>query len=173
MSELPRRRLLAVTGTALTGAVAGCTGSDEDAGNGNGNGDGSGNGDGNETGDESGGPSGTLLGEISVENLNDESHTVDVIVEFGGDPEHWSTHELAADSGAELERNWSTEPGAFNIVFRLDGGEPTQVTPAKWNDPDCINVFALVTRNGELKILSDTDVGACGDGDATVDDAEA
>jgi len=32
MSELPRRRLLAVTGTALTGAVAGCTGSDEDAG---------------------------------------------------------------------------------------------------------------------------------------------
>jgi len=46
MSELPRRRLLAVTGTALTGAVAGCTGSDEDAGNGNGNGDGSGNGDG-------------------------------------------------------------------------------------------------------------------------------
>ncbi|MFB1065608.1 hypothetical protein [Natrinema sp. H-ect4] len=173
MSELPRRRLLAVTGTALTGAVAGCTGSDEDAGNGNGNGDGSGNGDGNETGDESGGPSGTLLGEISVENLNDESHTVDVIVEFGGDPEHWSTHELAADSGAELERNWSTEPGAFNIVFRLDGGEPTQVTPAKWNDPDCINVFALVTRNGELKILSDTDGGACGDGDATVDDAEA
>ncbi|MFC6766969.1 hypothetical protein [Natrinema soli] len=173
MSELPRRRLLAVTGTALTGAVAGCTGSDEDAGNGNGNGDGSGNGDGNETENESGGPSGTLLGEISVENLNDESHTVDVIVEFGGDPEHWSTHELAADSGAELERNWSTEPGAFNIVFRLDGGEPTQVTPAKWNDPACINVFALVTRNGELKILSDTDGGACGDGDATVDDAEA
>jgi len=58
-------------------------------------------------------------------------------------------------------------------VFRLDGGEPTQVTPAKWNDPDCINVFALVTRNGELKILSDTDGGACGDGDATVGDAEA
>ncbi|WP_226039790.1 hypothetical protein [Natrinema sp. DC36] len=175
MSELPRRRLLAVTGTALTGAVAGCTGSDDDAGNGNG--DGSGNGDGNEPTAPENEPTdatnGTLLGKISVENLNDESHTVDVIVEFGGDPEHWSTHELAADSGAELERNWSTEPGAFNIMFRLDGGEPIQVTPAKWNDPDCINVFALVTRNGELKILSDTDGGACGDGDATVDDAEA
>ncbi|QLK24499.1 hypothetical protein HYG81_10215 [Natrinema zhouii] len=175
MIKLPRRRLLAATGTVLTGAVAGCMGSDEDTGNENGNGNGDDDGDGSTAPEtkSTDATSGTLLGEISVENLNNEPHTVDVIVEFDDDPEHWSTHELAADSGAELERNWSTEPGAFNVMFRLDGGEPVQVTPAKWNDPTCINVFALVTRNGELKILSDTDGGACGDGDATVDDAEA
>lgn len=172
MSELPRRRLLAVTGTALTGAVAGCTGSDEDAGNGNGNGDGSGNGDGNETENESGGPSGTLLGEISVENLDDAAHTVDTIVEFDDGPEHWSTHELAGNDGIDLERNWSTDPGTFRVMFRLDGGSPTQVTPKRWNDPDCVNVFALVEGDGELTIGGDTDGGPCGEGDAELDDAE-
>ncbi|ELY65464.1 hypothetical protein [Natrinema versiforme] len=173
MTELPRRRLLAATGTALTGAVAGCMGSDD------GNGDG-GNGDENEsasadpeTGSETTeATSGTLLGEISLENIDDEAHTIDVIVEFGDGPEHWSTNELAEDEGAELERNWPTESGSFSVMFRLDGGEPMQVTPARWNDPDCVNVFAMVGRDGQLKILSDTEGGPCGDGDVDLDDAE-
>ncbi|WP_226482125.1 hypothetical protein [Natrinema amylolyticum] len=175
MNELPRRRLLAATGTALTGAVAGCMGSDDengDGGNGNGNGDGDESAD-PETGSETTeAASGTLLGEISLENLDDGTHTIDVIVEFGDGPEHWSTHELAEDSGAKLERNWPTESGSFSVMFRLDGGKPTQVTPARWNDPDCVNVFAMVDRNGELTVLSDTDGGPCGDGDTALDDAE-
>ncbi|MGQ3412876.1 hypothetical protein ACT4ML_11525 [Natrinema sp. LN54] len=173
MNELPRRRLLAATGTALTGAVAGCMGGDD--GNGDG---GNGNGDGDESADPETGSetteaaSGTLLGEISLENMHDEAHTIDVIVEFGDGPEHWSTHELPENDGAELERNWPTEPGSFSVMFRLDGGEPTQVTPARWNDPDCVNLFAMIGRNGELTVPSTTEGGPCSSGDATLDDAE-
>ncbi|RZH68826.1 hypothetical protein [Natrinema altunense] len=169
MRDYPRRRLLAATGTALTGAVAGCTGSD---GNGDGNGEENGNSDRDAAAsDPDSGADGTLLGTISLENLDDETHTIDAIVEFGDGPEHWSTHELTGDSGVELERNWPSDPGDFRVMFRLDGGEPTQVTPAELGDSSCVNVFALVDRNGELKILSDTDGGPCGDGDAAVDDA--
>ncbi|WP_222915694.1 hypothetical protein [Natrinema sp. SYSU A 869] len=173
MSELPRRRLLAATGTALTGTVAGCMGSDW-------NGDESGESEKtepdttepepkNET-DEA--PTGTLLGKISLENLDDETHTIDAIVEFDDGPEHWSTHELSGDNGVELERNWPSDPGDFRVMFRLDGGEPTQVTPAGLGKSSCVNIFALIDRNGGLKVLSDTDGGPCGDGDAALDDAE-
>lgn len=175
MGALPRRRLLAVTGTALTGAVAGCTGSDD---SGNGNGDGSEDGDDSTDGggggtDADAGSSGTLLGNIVVENLDDTSHSVDVIVEFDGEPEHWSTHALEGGEGIDLERNWSSEPGAFRVLVRLDGGDPTQITPERWNGPDCVNVFVLVGREGGLTISGDTGGGPCGEGEATVDETES
>lgn len=170
MSELPRRRLLAATGTTLTGAVAGCTGSDEDDDNTE-NEDGNGSDDGTE--DEADAPSGTLLGEIAVENLDDAQHTVDVIVEFDGEPEHWSTHTLESGNGAGLERNWSTDPGAFRVLARLDGGDPVQITPERWNEPDCVNVFVLIGRDGELTTSGDTDGGPCGEGEASVEGTDA
>ncbi|WP_049924422.1 hypothetical protein [Halopiger djelfimassiliensis] len=170
MSDLPRRRLLAGTGTVLTGAIAGCSSSDDDESDAEENDD---------EPDESGSDpattdagsdvtaapgSGTLLGDISVENLHDDQHTVDVMVEVDGEIEHWTTHELEADSGTALERTWSTEPGSLRVLVRLDNGEPTQITPAKWNDPACLNVYAMVDRDGELTILGDTDDGPCSDG---------
>ncbi len=174
MGELSRRRLLAATGTALTGAVAGCTGSDD---SGNGNGDGSGNGNGSTDGDDAtggdgDGSGGTLLGNVVVENLDDAAHSVDVIVEFDGEPEHWSTHAIEGGRGVDLERDWSTEPGAFRVLVRLDGGDPVQITPERWNDPDCVNVFVLIGREGGLTISGDTGGGPCGEGEATVDEAE-
>lgn len=174
MGAIPRRRLLAVTGTALTGAVAGCTGSD-DSGNGNGDGDGSTDGDdptGSDGTDSDEGSSGTLLGNVVVENLDDAAHSVDVIVEFDGEPEHWSTHGLEGGEGVDLERDWSSEPGAFRVLVRLDGGDPTQITPERWNGPDCVNVFVLIGREGGLTISGDTGGGPCGEGEATVDEAE-
>ncbi|OLZ42446.1 hypothetical protein A6E15_16405 [Natrinema saccharevitans] len=172
MGAIPRRRLLAVTGTALTGAVAGCTGSDD---SGNGNGDGSTDGDdstGNDGTDADEGAGGTLLGNVVVENLDDTSHSVDVIVEFDGEPEHWSTHGLEGGEGVDLERDWSTEPGAFRVLVRLDGGDPTRITPERWNGPNCVNVFVLIGREGGLTISGDTGGGPCGEGEATVDEAE-
>ncbi|SIS10165.1 hypothetical protein [Natronorubrum thiooxidans] len=173
MSDLPRRRLLAVTGTALTGAVAGCSGSDDDP-----------------TEDDDADPDdepdveptetgsttdveGTILGEITIDNVDETAHTVDVIVEFDREIEAWETTALEANETVTLERSWSTDPGQVRVTARLDHGEPVAVTPARWNEPDCLNLYVRIDREDELAFLSDTGSGPCGDGDADIDDAEA
>ncbi|ELY45680.1 hypothetical protein [Natronorubrum sulfidifaciens] len=176
MNELPRRKLLAVTGTALTGAVAGCSGSDDDP-------DDSTEADDPDAGDEadpepsetdsSTGVAGTVLGDVIVDNSGETEHTVDVLVEFDREIEAWSTETLEANEDVTLERNWPTDPGQFRVVARLDQGEPVEITPARWNDPDCLNLYVRIGREGTLTFLSDTSGGPCGDGDADIDDAEA
>ncbi|MXV61494.1 hypothetical protein GS429_05330 [Natronorubrum sp. JWXQ-INN-674] len=178
MSELPRRRLLAVTGTTLTAAVAGCSSSD--------------NGDENEdNGDaadpdsdldpdsENGEPDtesttavdGTVLGDITIDNLNATAHSVDVIVEFDGEIEAWETASLESDSGVTLERSWPSDPGEFRVTARLDEAELSEITSAE-RDPDCLNLFVRIDRDGDLAFLTNTDGGPCGDGAADLDDAE-
>ncbi|WP_276254899.1 hypothetical protein [Halomontanus rarus] len=160
MSDITRRRVLAASGVVATGAMAGCLGDSAEA-----------DGDGGQ--EES--PSGTVLGNITVESLSDQSHTVDVIVEFDGEIEDWSTHELGPeDGGDELERNWPTTAGSFRVRARLDTERLTEVTPATWNDPDCLNLLVLVDRADELRILSDPTGGPCEGGDeSSVDDGES
>lgn len=155
MSELTRRRVVAVAGAAGTAAVAGCLGAAAgDATN-------------ESTGDrpteaDAASETGTVLGEIGVENLDDDEHTVDVLVEYEGEIEHWSTHELNAESsGATLEGEWPTEAGEFRVTARLDGDAVEQATAAKWNDPACLNLVILVGRDGEIRTAGDTAGGAC------------
>src|SRR6056297_1587847 len=172
MSDLSRRRLLATTGTVCTGAVAGCMGSGDKTDESGGNGDDeptddSGN-DGNATADTEG----TLLGDITVDNLDQSAHTIDVIVEFDREIEAWATDALEASGGTTLERNWPSEPGQFRVTVRLDQSEPVEVTPADWNDPSCLNLFVRVDRNGELTVLSDTSSGPCSAGDASDGDTD-
>ena len=170
MTDLSRRRLLAVTGTACTGAVAGCMGSDGTEGNGDGRSDSEADGnDGSTTTD----PEWTRLGDITVDNLDDAAHTIDVIVEFDRTIESWATENLAAGGGATLERNWPSEPGQFRVTVRLDQGEPVEVTPADWNEPSCLNLFVRVDRNGELTVLSDTSSGPCSGDDTSDGDTDA
>ncbi|AFZ72885.1 hypothetical protein [Natronobacterium gregoryi] len=179
--SLSRRQLLAGTGTAFVGVTAGCS-ANEDGDGANDDEDGAGGGDANETsngGDETAdpetgsdidaGPDETVLGEITVENVHDEPHTVDVIVEFDGEIEHWTTHELAAGNGLTLEREWRTGEDSFRVMARLDEEPPIQVDAGTWNDPDCLNLLALIDRNGDLSLLGDTDGGPCGGGDADFD----
>lgn len=181
MSDLPRRRLLALGGTALTGTIAGCSGSadegDPDADSNSDDGESDGNGNENENGTDSSsdsdgadGASGTLLGNVDVENLDNDAHTINVIVEFDGDIEHWSTHELDAGAGATLEQGWPQEAGEFRVILRLDDGEPVQDTAASWNDPDCLNLLVTINRSGALTTHADTSSGPCGDGDASFDE---
>lgn len=159
--NLSRRQLLAGVGTALAGVGAGCstvrpTGDE--------------NGDANDTdepeaesevGTEA---SGTTLGEISVENVHGRAHELDVVVEFGGEIEHWTTAELETGEGTTLERAWSSEPGQFRVMARLDEEDPVQVRPETWNEPDCLDLLVWVDRDGELAILSDTDGSYCENG---------
>lgn len=143
MSELTRRRLLAVGGVTAAAAVAGCSSSSASE-------------------DENDPADGTVLGDVSVENLHADEHTIDVIVEFDEEIVHWSTHHLDAnDSGADLEREWPSDPGDVRLTVRLDEDEVTHVTPARWNDPSCLNLTILLDRSGELTVLSDTSGGAC------------
>lgn len=151
MSDCTRRRLLAAGGVAAMGAIAGCSSGSAD--------------DEEEDDGESETAEGTLLGDVSVENLHADEHTVDVIVEFDSEIEHWSTHHLDAESsGADLERDWPTDPGSFRVTARLDEEELTQVTPAKWNDPACLNLTIVVGRSGDFRVLSDTSGGPCDEG---------
>ncbi|ADD05316.1 uncharacterized protein Nmag_1742 [Natrialba magadii ATCC 43099] len=183
MSDLPRRRLLALGGTALTGAIAGCSSSaNEDDPNGNDDSetDGTGDeddtepGDGDENGDETGtdDADSTALGDIAVENLSGNDHTVNIILEFDGEIEHWSTHELSAGDGATLDRDWDDDAGEFRVILRLDDGDPVQDTATSWNEPDCLNLLVTINRNGELTTHADTNSGPCGDGDADFDEGD-
>lgn len=184
MGDRTRRQMLAVASTTTVGAIAGCMGS------GDGDPDGATDDDGNETtgdengGDESGGPdggtdesgstaqTGTILGDITVENLDETGHTVDVIVEFGGEIEEWTTETLeTSGDSTTLERNWPSEPGSFSVVARLDGESVREVTPADWNDPDCFNLFISVRSDDGVTMASGTSGGPCGSGDADDDDA--
>lgn len=180
MTELSRRRLLAGTGTAFAGILAGCSSSAEEADEPDEGDEGDENDDeptnestddsvtDDEFGDEDADETGeTVLGEIGIENVHDEQHTVDVIVEVDGEIEHWTTHKLEAGGGATLERDWPTDPSSFRVIVRLDDTELTQINPSRWNDPSCLNLLALIGRDGTLSVLSGTNGGHCGDGEAT------
>lgn len=154
MTELTRRRMLSAAGVAGVAAIAGCSSSADE-------------------GDEDDEPEGKELGEISLENVDDEEHTIDVIVEFEREIEHWSTHELTAkseeNSGVTVERDWSTDPGEFRVTFRLDAGEPRQITPDYFNDPpSCLDLEGKVERTGALNVRG----GPCGSGDTDLDGEE-
>lgn len=179
MSDIPRRRLLAVTGVTTAAAIAGCSGSDDDSDDADENGT-NGDGDdpdpdpdsgedepGTETDDESDvdvEDDGTVLGNIDIENLSEETHTIDVIVEFDGVFEDWKTVTLEGRTGTTLDRNWPTDPGSIRVIGRLDEGDPIERSPARWNDPDCLNLDVLVRNNG-LDISGRTDGGPCDNGD--------
>ncbi|MFC7231927.1 hypothetical protein ACFQMM_11830 [Saliphagus sp. GCM10025308] len=165
MTGLTRRRVLAASGIAGAMATAGCLGSADE-------GDGNGNGDEPDDGEEPA-PTGTRLGEITVENLDDVDHTVDVLVEYDGEISHWSTHEFDDETGgATPEADWPDERGDFRVTARIDGGDFTQVTPANWSEPDCLNLIVLVRRDGTVRIAGVTEGGPCGSGDVDIEAAQ-
>ncbi len=144
MRPLTRRRLLAGVSAATVGAVAGCTGSENpDA-------------QADETARE-----GTILGAVSVENLDSTAHTVDIIIQRGDDIEHWSTHDLAAGEGVSLDSDWPDTAGEFQLTTRLDGEHLTQASLTERTASDCLELLVIVSRAGELSILTDTNSGGC------------
>ena len=183
MSDSTRRRLLAVTGSLGAVAVAGCLGDsddedddpendtqtasnvsdDADDGDDEDNSDDADDEDEDDEDDsEFDGVDGTVLGDISVDNLHDEDHEVDVQVEINGETQAWRTISLEArEGGVSLEREWSTDGGTFRVRVRLDGEGFREVTPSDWNDPDCLNLLVVIGGDGDLRVAGDTTSGYC------------
>ncbi|MDQ2050174.1 hypothetical protein RBH26_06715 [Natronolimnohabitans sp. A-GB9] len=172
MSGLSRRQLLAGGATALAGTVAGCSSSDEENDDENAaeNGEENDEENGEEVETEGTTEISTILGEITVANSTDTAHAVDVLVEFDSEIEEWETRELAAYEDVTLERSWPTDSGQVRVTARLDQNEPVQVTPAQWNDPDCLNLLVRIDNDGdgdsEVELHSNTDGGPCGESGA-------
>ncbi|WP_253738871.1 hypothetical protein [Halohasta salina] len=151
MTDCTRRRLLALGGAITAGAVAGCSGADN-AG----------------TAAEGGSAeAGTALETITLENLDDTARTVDVIVQWGDEIEYWETHELGAiddtgDSSLTLEEGWPSDPGEFQLTVRLsDDDTRAGVSSTALSERDCLDLVVLVSREGELSILTDVSGGEC------------
>ncbi|MEA1930503.1 hypothetical protein [Halohasta litorea] len=161
MTAYTRRRLLALGGAITAGAVAGCSGPENAA----------------ETAAEGESATGSVLETISLENLDDDARTVDVIAQWGDDIEYWETHDLGAigesDSSLTLDGEWPTDPGEFQLTVRLsDDDTRAGVSSADLPDHDCLELVVLISREGELSILTDVSGGECStdsDGDNSSD----
>lgn len=133
MTGYTRRQVLSGAAVAGAVAVAGC--SDGDASSGE-----------------------TLLGEVSIQNNHDDTHTVDVLVEYEGEIIHWSTHDLEEKRGENtvtVERDWSAETGEFRITTRLDEETIVERTASNFNDWDCVDLQIEVTEEGAFKLLGE------------------
>ncbi|ADB58987.1 hypothetical protein Htur_0086 [Haloterrigena turkmenica DSM 5511] len=166
MSGIQRRRLLAATGVGLTGAIAGCLGSDEtDGANGDENGDEDGNENETETEDDEIAES--VSGTIVVDNLDDASHTFDILIEYDGQIQHWETRSPGADETLSFDHSWSVDREQFRVTARLNGGEPVNITPSNWNESSCLSIFVRITDGETMTYSSNTDPGHC---ESTTDD---
>jgi len=151
MTAYTRRRLLAVGGAITAGAMAGCSGAQNAA----------------ESGSTPGAADGSVLGSISLENLDDTARTVDVVVQWGDEIEYWETHELDAigdsdGSSLTLEEGWPTEPGEFQLTVRLsDDDTRASVSSSDLAERDCLDLVVLVSREGGLSILTNVSGGEC------------
>ena len=114
---------------------------------------------------------GPVLETISLENLDDSDHTVDVIIRWSDEIDYWTAHELGAisdggDSSLTLDSGWQTEPGEFQLTVRLDNDSRARFSSTQLPDRDCLHLLVMVSREGELSILTDVSGGLCGtDGD--------
>jgi len=149
MSDYTRRRLLALGGAITAGAVAGCSGPENAA----------------EAGSTPEASAGPTLQTISLQNLDDDDRTVDVIAQWVDTIEYWETHELGSingDSSLTLDSGWPTDPGEFQLTVRLsDDDTRAGVSSADLPDHDCLDLVVLISREGELSILTDVSGGEC------------
>jgi len=155
MADYTRRRLLAVGGAITAGAVAGCSGPENAA----------------ETAAEGEstpeGSAGRALETISLENLDDEARTVDVIVQQGDTIEYWETHNLdaigeAGDSSLTLDSEWPTASGEFQVTVRLsDNDTRAGVSSADLPERECLDLVVLISSESDLSILTEVSGGEC------------
>lgn len=169
MTVRTRRRFLAAAAGGWMAATAGCLSGGDDGDEGTEDDEPAEDpetGSDNSTDDEDETPSvtGTVLGDITIDNLHDAAHTVDVRVEINGETQAWVSKDVESRTGSvELEQTWDTTGGDFSVQVRLDGANFIEVTPDDWNDPDCISLIVVIDSSGTLRVAGDTTRGFCGE----------
>lgn len=166
MTLRTRRRFLGIAAGAGVATTAGCLSGDDGEDGDDGDEDEptenvSSSGDPSDD-DDSSSVTGTVLGDITIDNLHDAAHSVDVQVEINGETQAWVSKDVEARNGSvALEQSWDTDGGNFRVRVRLDGTEFVEVTPEDWNDPDCISLIVVIDASGSLRVAGDTTGGYC------------
>lgn len=152
-----RRALLAAAGTAAAGGLAGCSGSESAAAEPEGGGDGD--------------DGGTRLAYLRAANNDDAAHTVHVLVQRGGDPVHWSSHDLSADDDgatASVATDWAEgERGSPVVHVRLDDESSWSTFDLGERAESCYGVEARVGAGGDLSVWYEVTPDGCEAGTAT------
>lgn len=136
-----RRRILLLTATA---SIGGCLSR-------------------NENNEES------TLAWVVVSNHHDDSHSVDLKIEWEGDTVLEETYDLPAhDSDSDsvpselVDWTWPDEPGRFTVSARQSGGEWSSVDPSDNDYPDCYVVYVIVDElTGTVQLAPFTDEQFC------------
>jgi hypothetical protein len=153
--EGTRRALLAAAGTAAAGALAGCSGGETDAETPE-------DGDGGDGG-------GARLAYLRAANRDDAAHTVHVLVQRGGDPVHWSSHDLSADGDgttASVSTDWEGSESPV-VHVRLDGESSWSTFDLGERAESCYGVEARVDAGGDLSVWYEVTPDGCETGTAT------
>ena len=155
-----RRGVLAGAGAAALCGLAGCS----SAG-------------GTDAGDVGGSGDGARLAYVRLVNRHEDAHTVHVLVQRGGEPVHWSNHELDGEGGAgtaavTVERSWTDEPGAFSLFVRLDDAAEWSEFAVGDGSVDCYGVETRIREDGRVEALFSKEPEECAaDGTADGDSA--
>lgn len=150
-----RRAVLAGTGAAAVVGLAGCAGGSVAESDGN-----------------------ARLAYVRLVNRHSSAHVVHVLVQRGGDPVHWSSHDLAAaddgsagDAAATVEATWADDAGDFSVFVRLDDDTDWREFDVGDGSVNCYGVETRITTEGTVESLFSKNPGDCGS-DATADSAE-
>ncbi|MFC7096980.1 hypothetical protein [Halobaculum marinum] len=151
-----RRAVLAGVGASAVGGLAGCASSDG--------------------GGDRSAPDGTArLAYVRLVNQHSRDHVVHVLVQRGGEPVHWSSHELGADGASDgeatatVERTWADEPGAFAVFVRLDDADEWTEFDVGDGSVDCYGVETRIDVDGGIESLFSKNPGDCGSATASDD----
>ena len=124
---------------------------------------------------------GSTLAWVVVSNHHDDSHAVDLEIEWEGETVLEETYQLPAhDSSGEsvpgelADRVWPDEPGRFAVSARHSGGEWSTVDPADSEYPECYAVYVMVNEfSGNVVLAVVTDEESCSDAEIERMEAEA
>lgn len=156
MTDSDRRRLLLAAGTAGAVLTAGClSGDDDDDGD---DSDDTGD-DSDDTGDEP--QEGTILGDITIDNVDTSSHVIHVLIDMGDEIVFNSRTDLSGQSSLDMDRDWPTDPENFRVIFILNDDRIREIRPRNFNEPDCLSLSVVIRSSSDLRIGGDPDEASC------------
>ncbi|ADD05398.1 uncharacterized protein Nmag_1824 [Natrialba magadii ATCC 43099] len=108
---------------------------------------------------------GTVLTEVSIDNTEQEEHTVELEIEYDDNIIHSASHTIdAADGniagGKEVSLDLPEEPGEFIIRATVDG-RTTEANLTTQYTEGCIRVLLLINDGGEAEIFTNNAGSDC------------